>query len=96
MNKVQIRLDISDLCLEVPSHLLCAQIAPPFCAFFLVGFLFENFTPDGMRWAIDQALRVYADRPSWKLLMSNAMAENFSWETQAQHYVEVYSWLVRL
>lgn len=60
------------------------------------GFLFDNFTPDGLRWAIDQTLRTYADRPSWKLLMSNAMAENYSWETQAQHYVEVYSWLVRL
>ena len=60
------------------------------------GFVFEDFTPDGLRWAIDQALRTYADRPSWKILMSNGMAEDFSWEAQAQHYVEVYSWLVRL
>ena len=60
------------------------------------GFVFEDFTPDGLRWAIDLALRAYDDRPTWKRLMANAMAENFSWETQAHHYVEIYSWLVRL
>jgi len=60
------------------------------------GFVFEDFTPNGLRWAVDRALHVYADRTAWKRLMSNAMAENFSWETQANHYVEVYSWLVQL
>ena len=59
------------------------------------GFVFENFTPDGLRWALKQALRTYSDRPAWKQLMANAMAENFSWETQAKRYVEAYSWLVR-
>jgi starch synthase len=60
------------------------------------GFVFEDFAPDGLRWALERALRTYSDRAAWKQLMSNAMAENFSWETQADHYVEAYSWLARL
>jgi starch synthase len=59
------------------------------------GFVFQEFAPDGLRRAIDQALRVYGDRPAWERLISNAMAENFSWETQAHRYVEIYSWLLQ-
>jgi starch synthase len=60
------------------------------------GFVFEEFTPEALRAAIEQALTTFADERAWKQLISNAMAENFSWQAQADRYVEVYSWLSAL
>lgn len=54
------------------------------------GFVFEHFTPDGLRWALEQALATWADRESWKRLMRNAMGRDFSWDGQARRYVELY------
>ena len=55
------------------------------------GFVFEHFTADGLRWALDQALTCYRNTSLWKRLMMNAMQENFSWEVQSRPYVELYS-----
>jgi len=57
------------------------------------GFVFEHFTPDGLRWALDSALAVYRSRNAWKRLMDNAMAQNYSWNLQAGRYVDLYRWL---
>jgi len=58
------------------------------------GFVFDHFTPGGLRWALDRALGAYADPGLWKPLVRNAMAEDFSWEVQAQRYGELYRWLL--
>ena len=54
------------------------------------GFVFEKFTADGLRWALGQALATFAHRPRWQRLMQRAMSEDFSWDTQARHYIELY------
>ncbi|HET9622417.1 MAG TPA: glycogen synthase [Kofleriaceae bacterium] len=54
------------------------------------GIAFEHFTADGLRWAIEAALSVYRDPPAWRALQANGMAKNFSWETQAALYEELY------
>ncbi len=59
------------------------------------GFLFEHFTPEGLRWALDQALAAYRDPQRWKRLMQNAMAKDFSWKRQAPLYVELYEGMTR-
>jgi starch synthase len=41
---------------------------------------------DTLRWA----LHVFRNRQAWEKLMQNAMAQNFSWEVAAGHYVAVY------
>jgi starch synthase len=60
------------------------------------GFVFDHFSPEGLRWALELALSTFRDRPAWKQLVANAMAQNHSWENQADRYVEVYSRLTGL
>lgn len=54
------------------------------------GFPFEHFTPEGLRWGIDTALRVFQDARAWKQLMLNGMSMDFSWRRQVVHYEELY------
>ena len=59
------------------------------------GFVFENYGPAALRWALDTALDYYADHEAWSRVMDNAMARDFSWQLQARRYVELYDRLVR-
>jgi len=54
------------------------------------GFVFEHFTPQGLAWALGQALDTYADRKAWRKLQMNGMARDFSWHHQAAEYVALY------
>jgi len=57
------------------------------------GFVFEHFTSEGLGWALRSALDTFRNRPAWIQLMRNAMAKDYSWDTQARRYVEAYAWL---
>ncbi len=54
------------------------------------GFLFDDFTPEALYHAILRALGVWRDPQAWSRLVQNAMREDFSWERQIQHYIELY------
>jgi starch synthase len=54
------------------------------------GFLFDHFTPEGLRWALDYSLNAFKDREAWTTLMRNGMARDFSWERQVALYEELY------
>jgi starch synthase len=54
------------------------------------GILFEQFDADAVRWALGYALELWADRPAWERMQSNAMAEDFSWERQTGSYEALY------
>ena len=54
------------------------------------GFVFEHFTADGLRWALEVALDIYEDKKAWRKLVQNAMAQDFSWTRQAEAYEELY------
>mgnify|MGYP001395828192 FL=1 len=54
------------------------------------GFLFDEFTPEALYHAVLRALGVWRDPQAWSRLMQNAMREDFSWDRQVQHYVELY------
>jgi len=54
------------------------------------GFVFEHYSADGFRWAIDQALAAYADRPRWTALQKRGMAQDFGWRASAERYVALY------
>jgi starch synthase len=58
------------------------------------GFLFDAFTADALLNAIARALAVWRDRPAWRKLVQNGMAEDFSWEKQVTHYEALYEKLV--
>ncbi len=55
------------------------------------GFVFEHADPQGIWYAVDQAIRCYREQPgTWKQLMRNAMAVDHSWHRSAQEYIQLY------
>ncbi|NLH96828.1 MAG: glycogen synthase GlgA [Clostridiaceae bacterium] len=55
------------------------------------GFSFSEFSSDAMLDAIDRAVRVYKNRPEeWKTLIKRAMKIDFSWDSSAKKYEELY------
>jgi len=55
------------------------------------GFSFRDADPNGLNWAIDQAIRCYkTDRPIWQRLMLNGMGQDFSWQHSARQYIDFY------
>jgi len=54
------------------------------------GFRFEDYD-SGAFWAcLKEALAAFQDKTLWKKLMLNAMARDFSWETAAKAYENLY------
>jgi starch synthase len=60
------------------------------------GIVFNDFDVPAMNWAIDTALRWYADAALWDRLVQNAMRQDFSWETQANEYLKLFAGLLQL
>lgn len=55
------------------------------------GFLFSEKKSEALLSSIIQALAVYTEKPnSWKVLQTNAMKTDFSWNRSAKEYVELY------
>ncbi len=54
------------------------------------GIVFRDYNSEGLRWAVDAALTLYQDRDAWVKIMSNAMAEDFSWDKQGSQYIRLY------
>ncbi|MCI2000876.1 MAG: glycogen synthase GlgA [Clostridia bacterium] len=57
------------------------------------GFVFEHYTSDGLLWAINEALSVYYS-DDWKYVVKNAMESDFSWNTSAKKYIELYKKII--
>jgi starch synthase len=55
------------------------------------GFPFEHFTPEGLRWALDNALNTFRDARAWRKLQENGMAKDFSWDRQVGEYEALYA-----
>ncbi|HET9252549.1 MAG TPA: glycogen synthase GlgA [Candidatus Eisenbacteria bacterium] len=55
------------------------------------GFVFEHYTPEGLRWAIELALEAFRDHEAWVRLGLAGMEKDFSWEKQAGEYVQLYA-----
>jgi starch synthase len=54
------------------------------------GCVFNDYDVPAVRWAVGTALGWFEDRSLWSRLMQNAMAQDFSWGSQARKYDEVY------
>jgi starch synthase len=54
------------------------------------GFKFGPYTPEALLGAVKEALRLYRDQATWRVLMTNGMKEDFSWDRSARRYVELY------
>ncbi|MGC3981670.1 MAG: glycogen synthase [Steroidobacteraceae bacterium] len=54
------------------------------------GIVFNDYDAPAVNWALNTALDLFKDKTAWMRMMRNAMAQDFSWETQAQEYVRLY------
>jgi starch synthase len=54
------------------------------------GIVFNDFDVPAVRWALHAALDLFKDQRAWARMMQNGMAQDFSWDRQAQAYEELY------
>jgi len=54
------------------------------------GFKFTGYTPVELLGAVQRSLAVYQDQAAWQSLMRKNMALDFSWDTVAPKYVQLY------
>jgi starch synthase len=57
------------------------------------GFKFNAATVPELSVALQRTLTAFATPKAWKQIMLNCMAQNFSWESAAQTYVNLYTQL---
>jgi starch synthase len=56
------------------------------------GFLFNDPNPDGLWYALEQALRLRRERPEqWRALILAGMRQDLSWQASARHYLDFYA-----
>ena len=54
------------------------------------GFVFSGMTTENLYATIVRAIALYRDQAKWKMLRKNCMSKDFSWETSARAYRNVY------
>jgi starch synthase len=54
------------------------------------GFLFDDFSADGLLESIEKTLSVYARKTEWDALIRRAMAADHSWDHSMQEYLRLY------
>jgi starch synthase len=55
------------------------------------GFSFTNYNAHDMMYTIRRAVNYYYNFPKvWKTLMTTAMAQDYSWDSQAEEYLKLY------
>ncbi len=54
------------------------------------GVVFNDYDTGAVNWAMETALGWYAKKPAWRRLVTNAMAQDFSWQRRVGDYVALY------
>jgi len=54
------------------------------------GIVFDDFNGIALNWALETGLDLYQDKKTWRKLVRNAMAMDYSWERQGQIYVDLF------
>ncbi len=54
------------------------------------GFTFNSYNAHDMLYTIRRAISFYHQPKNWKQVMKNAMTGDYSWQTSAREYLEVY------
>jgi starch synthase len=58
------------------------------------GIVFNDFDANAMGWALETAMQWYAQPALWERIVQNAMRCDFSWQTQANEYLQLFSELL--
>ena len=54
------------------------------------GFVMTAYSPAALLEALNRALAVFDDPPSWQALQMAGMQQDFSWDRSAREYVKIY------
>ena len=52
------------------------------------GVVFHDFDANGLRWALNTALDLYANKHAWRQVVFNGMEQDFSWKEQGARYIK--------
>jgi starch synthase len=58
------------------------------------GVVFDDYDSEGLEWALNTALDLYAEPEHWQRMVRNGMSRDFSWQRQGGMYVELYQGLL--
>ena len=58
------------------------------------GFSFANYNAHEMKDAVARAIEIYQNKDEWESLIRNCMNQDFSWESSAQEYKNLYQTLL--
>ena len=59
------------------------------------GVVFNDYDVGGVTWGVETALSWYSQKTLWRRLVQNAMAQDYSWQTQVGAYVALYERLLQ-
>ncbi|MBI2317434.1 MAG: glycosyltransferase, partial [Betaproteobacteria bacterium] len=54
------------------------------------GFIFEGSTPAALQAAVERAVGAYRNAATWRALQRNGMRRDFSWNSSAVQYLDIY------
>ena len=54
------------------------------------GIVFRDYNAQGLNWALNEALNLYAKPALWKKIIKNGMAKDYSWQRQGAIYIELF------
>ena len=54
------------------------------------GIVFDDYSASALEWALNAALDLYQDKQSWRKLVRNGMAMDYSWKHQGQNYIDLF------
>jgi starch synthase len=58
------------------------------------GIVFNDYNTEGLEWALNTALDLYAEPAHWERMVRNGMSRDFSWQRQGGLYVQLYEKLL--
>ena len=58
------------------------------------GFMFKKYSATDMVPEIKRAIKVFQDKKEWTKIMKNGMKSDFSWNSSAKKYVDLYKTVV--
>lgn len=54
------------------------------------GFIFKNYSSDAMLKELKRALIIFNDKKTWAKIVKNGMKQDFTWQSSAKKYIELY------
>jgi starch synthase len=59
------------------------------------GVVFHDFDANGLRWALNTALDLYANKHAWRQVVFNGMQKDYSWNEQGKIYIDRFKKLLK-